>query len=78
MAETVRIAPDAHAALAEMADSLHLPQTEVLSRAIRELRTSLFFQQLEESHASASASERAEDQEDQGDWDATLEDGLEE
>lgn len=51
---------------------------EVLSRAIREFRTSLFFQQLQESYASASASDRAEDQEDQEDWDATLADGLEE
>ena len=77
MAETVRISPGAHAILAELAESLHIPQTEVLAIALEEYRKTLFFQQLHASHAARTAKEQAEDEEETAAWDATLMDGLE-
>lgn len=77
MAETVRIAPEAHRLLAEMAERLHVPQTEVLSKAIRQYRKMLFIKQLRADFANRTEQEKAEDHEELAAWDGALMDGLE-
>ena len=77
MAETVRIAPDAHAALVEIAKTMHLPLTEALSRAIERYRRDLFFEQLEASFAGRTEPERKADEAELVVWDRTLSDGAE-
>ncbi len=76
MAETVRIAPDAHAALVEIAKALHLPLTEALSRAIERYQRDLFFERLEASFAERTEGERKSDEAELAVWDRTLADGA--
>lgn len=79
MAETVRIDPAAHAALAEIARAKHIPLTEALSVAVEAYRRQLFL----EAYASSVAAFRlsdpqgfAEDQAEAAAWEATSLDGL--
>jgi len=80
MAETVRIEPAAHAALASIARAKHLSLTEALTRAVECYRRDVFLESLaagfDELRADpeAWASEQAE----RASWDATMNDGLDE
>jgi hypothetical protein len=78
MAETARIDPAAHAALAEIARAKHVSLTEALSRAVEAYRRDLFldgvandFMSLREN-GGAWADELAE----RAAWDTTSLDGL--
>jgi hypothetical protein len=77
MAETVRVTPDAHAALVDIAKTLRIPLSEALSHAIRRYQRDLFFERLETSFAGLTAREREEDQAELTAWDPTLSDGPE-
>lgn len=78
MAETVRIAPEAHACLAEIARAKHLSLTEALSRAVEAYRREVFMEQMATGYAAlrndskAWSAEHAEREA----WDTTSRDGL--
>jgi hypothetical protein len=78
MAETVRIDPEAHASLAEIARAKHLSLTEALSRAVEAYRREVFLEQMAAGYTAlrddskAWAAEQAEREA----WDTTLRDGL--
>jgi hypothetical protein len=77
MAETVRIDPAAHAALAEVARAKDIPLTEALSRAVELYRRHIFLEAMTagfaqiQSDPAAAAEEAAE----LALWDKTLADG---
>jgi hypothetical protein len=79
LAETVRIDPASHAALAEIARAKHIPLTEALSRAVETYRREVFLDGLAGDFAAlrsddaAWAGERAE----RATWEITNADGLE-
>jgi hypothetical protein len=79
MGETVRIDPEAHAALTEIARAKHLSLTEALSRAVEAYRRQVFLDGLANDFAvlkadsKAWAAERGEVQA----WETTVADGLE-
>lgn len=76
MAETVRIDPQAHAKLSELAKLTSASMTETLTKALAAYERELFFAQLAEGYAARTAEERAEDERELAVWDATLSDGL--
>jgi hypothetical protein len=78
MAETVRIDPAAHAALAEIARANHLSLTEALSRAIEAYRRDEFFTGLANDFIAlrADAAQWAQEKADREAWDVTNTDGL--
>ena len=78
MAETVRIDPAAHTALAEIAKAKAIPLSEALRRAVELLRREVFFEQMNAGYAAlrADSEEWAEEEREAAAWDATSEDGL--
>lgn len=76
MAETVRIAPEAHATLVEISQEMHLPLTEVLTKAVRAYKRELFLRGVAADFAALTPEELAEEHADVAAWDATLADGL--
>ncbi len=77
MAETVRIDPASHAALAEIAKAKAIPLAEALRRAVELLRRELFFEQMNAGYAALRADPDAwaEEQREVAAWDATSSDG---
>ncbi len=78
MAETVRIDPIAHAALAEIARAKHLTLTEALSRAIETYRRQVFLEGVADDFAALHPNTEAwaEEQAEQDVWETTNADGL--
>jgi hypothetical protein len=78
MAQTVRIDPAAHTALAEIAKAKSIPLSEALRRAVELLRREVFFEQMNAGYAAVrgDADAWAEEQRDVAAWDATSADGL--
>jgi hypothetical protein len=78
MAETVRIDPAAHLALAEIARAKHLSLTEALSRAVELYRREVFLEGVASDFAAlrADADTWADEQAERSAWDATNADGL--
>src|SRR5205807_52089 len=76
MAETVRIEPDAHATLQEIARAEHLSLTEALSRAVAAYRRQLFLEGLDRDFAALRADKKAWADEiaEREAWDSTLAD----
>ena len=79
MAETIRIEPAAHAALAEIARAKHLSLVEALSRAVEAYRREVFLEGLAEDYAALRKDEKhwAAEQAERKAWDRTNMDGLE-
>ena len=79
MAETVRIDPAAHAALAEIARAKQLSLTEALSHAVESYRRELFLEGLASDFATLRADDKAwaAEQVEREAWDTTNGDGLE-
>ena len=79
MAETVRIDPAAHAALAEIARAKHIPLTEALSRAVELYRREVFLEGVASDFAALRSDRRAWRGElvEREAWDTTSADGLE-
>lgn len=79
MAETVRIEPATHAALAEIARAKHLSLTEALSRVVEAYRREMLIQALDEDYAALRADPEAwrEELQERELWDPTNLDGLE-
>jgi hypothetical protein len=79
MAETVRIEPTAHAALAEIARAKHVTLTEALSRAVEAFRREVFFEQMSAAHDEVCADPKAlaAEEAERALWDRTNLDGLE-
>jgi len=79
MAETVRIDPAAHAALAEIARAKQLSLTEALSQAVESYRRELFLEGLASDFAAlrADVDAWADEQVEREAWDITSGDGLE-
>lgn len=75
----VRISRAAHATLRVLSEELGEPMTEVLAKAIEEYLKKRFLEGLNADFAALQAdpAARAEHQQDQAAWDATLADGLE-
>jgi hypothetical protein len=78
MAETVRIDPASHTALAEFARAKNIPLAEALRRAVELLRRELFFEQMNAGYAAlrANSDAWAEEQLETEAWDRTNTDGL--
>jgi hypothetical protein len=76
--ETVRIDPDAHAALLEIARAKHLTFTQVLTQAAEALRREVFFNQMAAGYVAMRLDEKAwaEEQAERALWDQTNADGL--
>ena len=79
MAETVRIDPASHAALAEIAKAKHIPLSEALARAVEAYRRDVFLEAMAAGYKAirvdpeAWADELAEREP----WETTSADGLE-
>jgi hypothetical protein len=78
MAETVRIEPHAHAALAQIARATHQSLTEALSSAVEVYRRELFVRGVAQDFAALRADRgaSAEEEDEQQAWDRTVGDGL--
>lgn len=78
MAETVRIDPGAHAALAEIAKAKEVTLAEALRQAVELLRREVFFEQMNAAYARmrGDSDAWAEEQREREDWDRTNADGL--
>ena len=78
MAETVRIDPASHAALAEIARAKHIPLTEALSRAVETYRRQVFLEGLASEYATLRLDDSAwrEEEGEREAWEATSADGL--
>jgi len=76
---TVRITGSSKSALEEIADKIGATQIEVLAEAIEEYRRKVILDTVNESFARLRENEKArkEYEEELGDWDKTLADGLE-
>lgn len=79
MAETVRIDPAAHIALAEIARAKHVSLTEALSRAVELYRREVFLEGVASDFVAlrADAGAWSEEQAARSAWDATNDDGPE-
>lgn len=77
MAQTIRIEPEAHSILTEIARETHTTLTETLSRAVATYRREVFMQGLAADFAALGANQRSDDQEERLSWDQTNADGLE-
>ena len=75
----VRITGSSKSALEEIADKIGATQIEVLARAIEEYRRKVTLDTVNESFARLRENEKArkEYEEELGDWDKTLADGVE-
>jgi hypothetical protein len=78
MAENVRINPETHAALAQIAQEENVSLVEALSRAVLAYQRERFLAAVAADFAALSPEERAEDAAEAAVWDATLLDGSEE
>ena len=78
MAETVRIAPETHAALVEIAKAQHISLTEALTRAVAAYRREQFLAGVAADFAALTPKEHAEEAAEAATWDATLADGRDE
>jgi len=79
MAQTVRIDPDSHAALAEIARAKSIPLTEALAHAVAAYRRTVFLEEYAADVAAFRVADPqgfAEDQAEAALWDATNRDGL--
>lgn len=78
MAETVRIDPVSHAALAEIARAKHIPLTEALARAVETYRREVFVEGLASDFAALRSDEGAwaEECTEVAAWETTSADGL--
>jgi hypothetical protein len=79
MAQTVRIDPDSHAALAEIARAKSIPLTEALAHAVEAYRRASFLEEYAADVAAFRVSDPqgfAEDEAEAALWDATNTDGL--
>ncbi len=79
MPQTIRIEPEAHSILTEIARETHSTLTETLSRAVAVYRREVFMQGLASDFAALNANpaQWAEEQEERLLWDQTNADGLE-
>ena len=79
MAETVRIDPASHAALAEIARAKHIPLTEALARVIKAYQREMRMAALDADYAALQADPKAwaEEQAERALWDRANADGLE-
>jgi hypothetical protein len=79
MAETVRIAPAAHAALTEIARVKRLTLTEALSQSIESYRREMMLQALDADYAALRMDPKAwaEELAQREAWETTNADGLE-
>jgi predicted transcriptional regulator len=77
--ETVRIDPDTHAKLKELADLTGEPMTSLLGKAVEAYRRQRFLEGLNADFAALRANPEAwaEELAERELWDATLSDGLE-
>ena len=78
MAQTVKIDPETHALLRQLAEEDHVSMQEQLSRAVKALQKERFFRQLALGYAQLTPQERAEDATETALWDQTLGDGTSE
>jgi len=78
MAETVRIDPASHAALAEIARAKHLPLTEALALAVESYRREMLILAMDADYAALREAPAAwaEEQAERAAWDTTSADGL--
>ena len=76
MAETVRIDPAAHSALAEIAKAKHIPMTEALTRAVEMYRRAVFLEAMTAGYAALTADQWAEENAERDVWETTSADGL--
>jgi hypothetical protein len=79
MAETVRIDPEAHAALSEIARAKHLSLTDALSQAVEAYRREVFLQAMAAGFAALRDDPKAwaEEEAERSVWETTNADGLE-
>ncbi len=79
MAETVRIEPGAHAALAEIARAKHITLTQALTHAVEALRREVFLERLNAGYARLRAEPSAweNEQKERAPWELSVADGLE-
>jgi hypothetical protein len=79
MAQTVRIEPEAHSILTELARATHSTLTETLSQAIIAYRREVFLRGLADDYAAlrADPGHWADERDERRDWDLTSADGLE-
>jgi hypothetical protein len=77
--ETVRIKPETHAKLKELAELEGEPIPEILDKAIEAYRRQKFLEEVNRSFAKLRGDEKAwaQEQAERREWDATLADGLE-
>ena len=78
MAETVRIDPVSHAALADIARAKHIPLTEALSRAVETYRRAVFLEGLTSEYEALRLDASAWDEErrEREAWEVASADGL--
>jgi Spy/CpxP family protein refolding chaperone len=78
MAETIRIDPKSHAALADIARAKHIPLSEALARAVEAYRRELLIQAMDADYAALRADSRAwaQEQTERAAWETTNADGL--
>src|SRR5579859_169892 len=78
MAETVRIEPAAHAALAAIAKAKRIPLTEALTRAVEIYRREVFLEAVSAGYAALRADPKAwaKELDERGAWESTDADGL--
>ncbi len=74
MAQNVRIAPETHAALSEIAREERISLTEALSRAVLLYRREWFLAGAASDFAALSPENRAEEAAESAAWDSTLTD----
>jgi hypothetical protein len=79
MAETVRIDPTSHAALAEIARAKNIALSEALARAVAAYRREVFLEQMSAGFAALRADPKAwaQEQAERALWDDASADGLE-
>lgn len=77
MAQTVKIDPETHALLSQLAADDDVSLQEELARSVRARRKERFFQQMAAGYEQMTDAERAEDAEEAALWDRSLPDGLE-
>jgi hypothetical protein len=78
VAETIRIDPKSHAALADIARAKHIPLSEALARAVEAYRRELLIQAMDADYAALRADSRAwaQEQTERAAWETTNADGL--
>lgn len=79
MAETVRIEPGAHAALAEIARAKHITLTQALTHAVEALRREVFLERLNAGYARLRSEPTAwkDEEKERALWELSVADGLE-